>query len=244
MRISIFPVALSLFLFTACNKDSDDPMVDKPVSTSKNKIMPLGASRVEGNRPEYESYRYELWKDLTEGGHTFDFIGTQTDAGNYSNFQGKRFDPDHEGYGGATSGDLLSGIASRLQFDTPDIVLFSSPGGNDALEALPISNAIANINAIIDALQSANPNVTIIIEQLAPGKTSIMTPALRSYMEQLQAEVLIIAQNQTTANSKVIPVDMFTGFTQNMLADDVHYNAAGAQFIAERYYGVLVGELR
>lgn len=244
MKKSIFPIAIALFFFSSCNKESDELTVDKPVSNSKNKIMPLGASRVEGNRPEYESYRYELWKDLVAGGHTFDFIGTQTDAGSYPKINGNSFDPDHEGYGGATSADLLSGINSRLQLDIPDIVLFSSPGGNDALEALPISNAIANINAIIDAIQSANPNVTIIIEQLAPGKNSIMTPALRSYMELLQAEVLVIAQNQSTTNSKVIPVDMYTGFTQNMLADDVHYNAAGAQFIADRYYGVLVGELR
>jgi len=28
------------------------------------------------------------------------------------------------------------------------------------------------------------------------------------------------------------------------LADDVHYNTAGAEFIASRYYEVLVNELR
>jgi lysophospholipase L1-like esterase len=33
---------------------------------------------------------------------------------------------------------------------------------------------------------------------------------------------------------------MATGFTDGMLADDIHYNQAGAAFIAERYYDKLV----
>lgn len=32
---------------------------------------------------------------------------------------------------------------------------------------------------------------------------------------------------------------MFTGFTDGLVADDVHYNGVGAQFIADRYYSVL-----
>jgi lysophospholipase L1-like esterase len=32
---------------------------------------------------------------------------------------------------------------------------------------------------------------------------------------------------------------MFTDFNDNLLADDVHYNQAGAEFIATRYYNKL-----
>ncbi|HAA17415.1 MAG TPA: hypothetical protein DCP28_01060, partial [Cytophagales bacterium] len=45
-------------------------------STSINKIMPLGASRTAGRRPDHDSYRYWLWQDLVANGWTFDFIGT------------------------------------------------------------------------------------------------------------------------------------------------------------------------
>jgi len=65
-------------LFFSCNGDTEEELIDrvpKPVSTSANKILILGASRVEGARPEYESFRYELWKDLVENDLTFDFIG-------------------------------------------------------------------------------------------------------------------------------------------------------------------------
>ena len=69
---------IPLFLFNACNKEYDT--IPAPQSASINKIMPLGASRVEGARPQYESFRYELWKDLKENDWKFDFIGTQSDA--------------------------------------------------------------------------------------------------------------------------------------------------------------------
>ena len=54
-----------------------------------------------------------------------------------------------------------------------------------------------------------------------------------------RADVADIASNMTTANSKIIAIDMYTGFDDSMLADEVHYNEKGAEFIANRYYGEL-----
>lgn len=225
-------------MLNACDENDDEN--PKPQSNSINKILPLGASRVEGARPDYESFRYELWKDLIDGGWTFDFIGTQSDYASYPSYSGNDFDIDHEGRGGWTSGQILSGLEDWLnETESPDIVLFSSPGGNDALEGLPYEEAVENVNDIIDIIQADNPNVTILIEQMAPGQSDIMTPELTEYFEQLQQEILSIAANQTTMSSQVIAIDMFTGFTNSFLADDVHYNEAGAEFIATRYYNVL-----
>lgn len=235
---SILIIGVSILFITACSKDDDTTL--KPQSTSINKILPLGASRVEGARPDFESYRYELWKDLKENDWTFDFIGTQSDNASYPAFSNENFDIDHEGRGGWTSGEILDGLNSWLsETGSPDIVLLSSPGGNDALEGLPYEDAVENINSIIDVLQADNPNVTIIIEQMAPGRTDVMTTELSSYFSQMQQEVLNIATNQSTSTSQVIAVDMFTGFNDSMLADDVHYNQSGAEFIATRYYNEL-----
>lgn len=242
LAVKMIVLGISLMMFNACN--GDDNTSPKPPSTSINKILPLGASRVEGARPEFESFRYELWKDLIEGDWTFDFLGTRSDNASYPSFLGKNFDVDHEGGSGGTSGQILSGIEGWLnETGPPDIVLFSSPGGNDALEGLPYENAVQNINDIIDIIQADNPNVTILIEQMAPGRSDIMTPELTEYFEQLQEEVLNIASNQTTMSSQVIAIDMFTGFEDSFLADDVHYNEAGAEFIASRYYDVLFNVL-
>ena len=241
-KIKLLLIGISLLTFNACNKEDDSS--PKPLSTSINKILALGASRVEGLRPEYESYRYELWKELKENNWIFDFIGTQTDESFYPTFNNMNFDMDHEGRGGWTSGEILDGLDNWLNETGPaDVVLLSSPGGNDALQGLPYSHAVANINSIIDLLQSDNPNVTVVLEQMAPGRTDIMTSELTDFFTQMQQEVLNIATNQTTINSSVIAVDMFTGFNDGFLADDVHYNESGAEFIANRYYDVLINVL-
>ena len=241
-KIKFMVIVLLLLTFNACNQDDDSSTNSQ--SPSINKILALGASRVEGSRPEFESYRYELWKDLKENNWIFDFIGTQTDESSYPTFNDMNFDVDHEGRGGWTSGEILNGLSGWLnQTGSADIVLLSSPGGNDALEGLPYSQAVANINNIVDILQANNPNVKIILEQMAPGRSDIMTSELTEFFTQMQQEVINIAVNKTTTSSTVIAVDMFTGFNDNLLADDVHYNEAGAVFIANRYYSVLINVL-
>ena len=234
---TIFIVSLIL----GCSNDEDSP---KPLSTSINKIMTLGASRVEGSRPDYESFRYNLWKNLIENNWTFDFIGTQSDQASYPSFNGLDFDIDHEGRGGWTSGEILDGLNDWLtETGPPDIVLFSSPGGNDALQELSYSEAVSNISSIIDIIQSNNPNCIIIIEQMAPGRSNIMTSELTYFWNKIQQDVLDISENKTTSTSQVIAIDMFSGFGDNFLADDVHYNEDGAVFIANKYYNALVNLL-
>ena len=101
----------------------------------------------------------------------------------------------------------------------------------------------SNINAIIDILQAHNPNVTIIIEKMAPGDAATMTQFGTTHSASI-AEMDNVAQQQTTSSSDVIVVDMVTGFDAiQFLADEVHYNQAGAIFIASRYYQVLQGVL-
>lgn len=242
---SLFVVLLSFScLLLSCKKD-DTSLQEQPGS-SLNKIMPLGASRVQGARPFFESYRYELWKQLVDGQWDFDYIGTMTDISPYPSYANLSFDTDHEGRGGWTSGQILTNIGGWLEeTGPPDIVLFSSPGGNDILSgSASFDQAVANINEIIDIIQADNPNVTIVIEELAPGMTSIMTQELTANFNLMKAEVVKIASEQTTSTSSVITVDMHTGFGDQFLADDVHYNEAGAKFIADRYYEKLVTILK
>ncbi len=229
---------LIIICFISCNEiGNGNP---KPISSSLNKIMSLGASRVEGERPNFESYRYELWKKLIYNNFTFNFIGTQSDNANYPSYNGFNFDIDHEGRGGWTIGYMLEGLEGLLkQTGSPDFVLLSSPGGNDALEGLSYSDAVSNINSIIEIIQNKNPNITVIIEQLAPGHSEIMTSELTLFWESMQKEVLKISNNKSTPSSQIIPIDMYTGFDDNLLADDVHYNEEGARFISNRYFNIL-----
>ena len=66
-----------------------------------------------------------------------------------------------------------------------------------------------------------------------------MTDEYKLLFAQMKTVIYQIATNQTSTSSKVVVVDMATGFTDDLLADDIHYNKAGAEFIATRYYNAL-----
>jgi hypothetical protein len=245
MKINFSNIPILLFMFFSisfCSKDDESDNTSKCVAIEKGtKIMPLGASRVQGFPGIFESYRYELWKDLVDGAFEFDFVGTNIDLWEYESHKNYCFDNEHEGRSGWTAAQINANIDTWLKsVGDVDIVLFSSPGGNDALGGADFNGIVVNINAIIDKIQAYNPNITIIVEQLAPGKSSFMTNAYKLLFAQMKTVIAQIASSQTTSASKVIVVDMATGFTDDMLADDIHYNKAGAEFIAERYYNKLV----
>lgn len=239
---------LSLILMFAtlgCVNSEEEELTSCQNVLAKTKIMPLGASRVQGARPFFESFRYELWKDLLDANLKVDFIGTQKDNSFYISYKNYCFDNDHEGRSGWTSDQINNQIENWLnQSETPDIVLFSSPGGNDALQGIDIEEILPNINAIIDKIQTHNPNVTILIEQMAPGKSTFMTPELQTAFDKMKSKITEIVAAKTTSTSKFVSVDMTTGFKDEFLADNVHYNSAGAAFIAERYYEKLLPLLK
>ena len=239
----LFFVLFSIcLLLLSCENEAADQQNPPEENTpdSLNKIMPLGASRVQGLTPFFESYRYPLWKALIDGGWDFDFIGTEKEIGSYPSYEGFSFDRDHQGNDGWTSGQILDHLPTALsEVPTPDIVLFSSPGGNDILDELPYEDVLDNVNDIIDFFQDLNPDIVILIEQLAPGKSSFMTPELTAIFDQAVLDVETIAQAQTNDDSQVMPVNMFEGFEDRYLADDIHYNDEGAEFIAQRYYEAL-----
>ena len=243
MKINTLIYIFSTFISFSCVNEEYTTEINSfyTASTSDNKIMPLGASRVDTNRPYFESYRYELWKLLLSSELEFDYVGTQNDSSDYSEYLGETFDVDHEGRGGWTAEGILSEINTWLDnTDIPDIVLFSAPGGNDALGGVDYNTIISNVNSIIDILQERNPNITIIIEKPAPVHSSLMTGYINDYFVQLENDIEDLCLNQTTSYSQVTYVDMFTDFIDDYLADDLHYNQDGAQFIANKYYEVLI----
>ena len=193
-----------------------------------------------GDDDGYESYRYELWKKCISNNYTIDFIGMQYDDGNYPDFNGSSFDRDHEGIGGIETEGVLDNIDEVLQQVNDFNIVLLCIGGNDLLNGIDDpQTAIDNIHLIIDAIQNAHPDVTIFIEKIAPGNNEIMTPEFQLKLDEFNQLIAALAPIQTNANSNVIAVDMYTGFTENLLADDVHYNQEGALFIAERYFNAI-----
>ena len=192
----------------------------------------------ERENDSYESYRYELWKNLVDNNYNFDFVGRQKDYGNYEEYLGQEFDNDHEGAGGYESEDVLDDIDDILAaISSPDIILLSI-GGNDLLDGgNPPSEPIENIVKLVEKLQTHNSNITIFLEEIAPANSETMTSSLTTNLNEFNSQINSIANTLTTNTSKVIALDMNTNFDESYLADDVHYNIAGAKFIADIYFG-------
>ncbi len=234
------PIILLFIVCLSCDEEIISPIETDGQSLS---ILPLGDSRVEGARPAYESYRYELWKLLVEKGWEFDLVGTRKDPADYPRFQSKTFDTDHMGTGGATTEDILQQIQEQItDQNAPEVVLLGI-GGNDLTGGRSASETLVTIGQIIDFLQEKNPSITILLEQIAPGTTAFMETQLQGTFDSFNQGIPDIASRQTEGNSQVLAVNMASDWEDQYMADEVHYNEAGARVVAERYMGVLEGVL-
>ena len=196
----------------------------------------LNSCKKDSDEEGYESYRYELWKKCIQNNYEIDFVGQQYDDGTYPNFMGQSFDRDHEGIGGIETEDVLNNIEEVLsQTNNLDAVLLCV-GGSDLLNGDDPQTAIDNIGLIIDEIQNIFPSIIIYLEQIAPGNNEIMTNDFQQKLTEFNGLIYNIATDYSNQNSTVMAIDMSTNFTENLLADDVHYNLEGAVFIAEQYY--------
>ena len=196
----------------------------------------LSSCKKDSDEEGYESYRYELWKKCIQNNYEIDFVGQQYDDGTYPNFMGQSFDRDHEGIGGIETEDVLNNIEEVLsQTNNLDAVLLCV-GGSDLLNGDDPQTAIDNIGLIIDEIQNIFPSIIIYLEQIAPGNNEIMTNDFQQKLTEFNGLIYNIATDYSNQNSTVMAIDMSTNFTENFLADDVHYNQNGAVFIAEQYY--------
>ena len=218
-----------------CEKGAD-PTPNGGDPNTTNKILNVGDSRVAGARPEFESYRYELWKNMIAGDWSVDFIGPLQDDASYPAFMGLAFDRDHAGVGGFQTIDILREMETITGImDTPSIILMDI-GGNDLLGGRPVDETIANINTIIDQFQEIYPDAILAIEQIAPGMTGIMTSQILQSFTAFNQKIMEVSNQQSNANQTVIAVDMAAGWSDEYLADDLHYNEKGAKVVADRYY--------
>lgn len=240
IKTAIFILVACIGL-VACEKEATINL--PPVQENVLSILPLGDSRVEGGRPDFESYRYELWKNLIANDWSIDFVGTRTDEGNYPNFNNQAFDTDHEGTGGAQTNDILETLAKIGTDNIPQIVLLGIGGNDLTVGKKTVAATIDNVNQIIEVLQNGNANVTIFLEQIAPGHSDYMTEELLRPFNQFNEQIIAVGNAKTTANSKVITINMAKDWSDDYMADEVHYNEAGAKVVADRYFEMMAANL-
>ena len=228
-------ILLFLFSFISCIEDTNE---EEPPAYEIN-ILPIGDSRVQGNRPNHESYRFELWKNFMDNNWTVNFIGPNIDTSEYPTIDGEEFDNEHAAIGGSTTKSTLSRLQEILDHsEMPDVILLGI-GGVDLLQETSVEDAIINIHAIIDILQNHNPEITIFMEQIAPGKSYLYTDENLAIFNNFNESIMTVATERNTEDSQVVAIDMATGWYDVLLADDVHYNSLGAKVVADKYFSAI-----
>ena len=120
---------------------------------------------------------------------------------------------------------------------TADIALIHI-GTNDADSTQEqVAAARKNIGESITVLRSKNPRVLVLLAKLITG------------WKKINGQIDAICREWNTKESRVVAVDMTTGFINDpkmegtMTYDHVHPNKAGQLFMMERWYKAIVQNL-
>jgi lysophospholipase L1-like esterase len=207
-------------------------------------ILPYGDSVTTFGADPESSYRYWLWKDLSDAGFNFSIIGTRSgvENGSPANSWPQEAYSGHEGW---TSSDAaLSANLSPVARKAPNIVLLDF-GSNDILAGIDLSTTEANLETIIQAFAAANPSVTILLAVPTGFVTDPGLPARerskeRGQQSKLAGVVSRVASTEKKTGINVIKVNLFGGFNpQKDTVDGAHPNVQGEQKIARKYFQAL-----
>ncbi len=193
-------------------------------STQIVKIMVVGSSNELGT-----CWRAFLWRELHANNITnFAFVGEENTGPDCAV-------PGYDMHVQAQSGIIISNLpastyAGWFKANPPDIILMHF-GGADLLANMPIPPVIAAYSTALAQARLVNPNVILLIAQHTPeGKDTVVT---------LNADIAVWAPQNSTSQSPVIAVDLYTGLLPSDFSDGVHLNEAGSQIVADRWYAAL-----
>ena len=157
------------------------------LATDLGEILFLGDSITHGAGYEFfpsanfDSYRYEFWKDLVDpppipnSAETFEFefefVGSQDSFFGFDrtlpDHNGHSFPNIHEGHFGWTATQIRDNLDGWMVDYDADLV-FIHLATNDLKAPLSIAPSITRIGEVIDKLQNDNPNVTVLVAQILP----------------------------------------------------------------------------
>ncbi|WFE30336.1 cellulose binding domain-containing protein [Solwaraspora sp. WMMD791] len=189
------------------------------------RVMPLGDSITDGfNVPG--GYRIDLWQKFQAGGHSVDFVGSQ------SNGPASLPDRNHQGHSGWRIDQIDANIVNWLRASNPQTILLHI-GTNDITQNRDLPNAPNRLAALIDKITTNAPDAYLFVATIIPAGFS--DAQIRSF----NAAIPQIVQSRANAGRKVYLVNMYAALTTADLADGVHPNATGYSKMATAWYNAL-----
>lgn len=195
------------------------------------RIMPLGDSLTRGVGDPYgRGYRMALAQYLRAAGVRTNFVGSQHRGEPVS---AVIRDPDHEGHGGYTIGELQRYAASWVRAARPDVVLLMA-GTNDMIQDVAPATAPARLARLIRTVRAARPGVVVFVSRL-PG-VHAAEPAVQRRINAFNVQVArLVAGTRGVYLVDNSDIAAITNYDM-MLWDRHHPNEYGYQRIAYRFY--------
>jgi lysophospholipase L1-like esterase len=215
------------------------------VEADAQTILPYGDSVTTFGADPESSYRYWLYKDLTDAGFNFSIIGTRSgvEDGAPANPWPEEGYSGHEGWSSVDASDPAN--LNPVVALSPDIVLLDF-GSNDILQGLDLTATTeVNLETIIQAFANQNSSVTILIAKptgFVPDPAASKQEQRREKSQQSKLAGIVgrVAKTEKKAGINVIAVDQKGGFNvKRNTIDGSHPNVLGEQKIANKYFKAL-----
>lgn len=150
-------------------------------------------------------------------------------------------DQDHEGRYSALLEQMASAATNVAEVNQPHVVMFL--GAHDICDYG--SGAVANVQRhlpiIIDDIRAVDANVHFLLGQIYPFEASTCDPNTLNIIPDFNAKIAEVAATRDTPESRVIPVDHYSGFDLGSMYDGgaTHANRQGEMFIANNWFEAL-----
>lgn len=195
------------------------------VFTDTASILVLGSSNELGS-----CWRAFLQQRLHDAGiDNFDFVGGVSEGPDCG---AVAYDKDLQAQGGTIVTNLSADtFADWFSTYDPDLVL-AHFGGADLLSNMPVAGIIEGYSRALEQARLVNPRIHFLMAQ--------HTPQDPGAVEELNAATVTWATENTTLESPVIAVDLYTGLDLDLdFSDRVHLNDLGSEKVADRWFEVL-----
>ncbi len=201
---------------------------------ASDKIMPLGDSitwdwhyddnRVDSQRSGYRNY---LWYKLKDAGFDVNFVGSRHNGGAVT----PDFDGNNEGYTGYTTHQIGSLVYSKLQKNSPDIILLHI-GTNDWTSSSPsdMSGIEKILNEIDRYERNYNKHIKVILARI------VYLPKAGNWVPQFNNSIDAMAKRRINNGDDIVVVNM-EGISN--LIDGIHPNNTGYEKMAKIWFNAL-----
>ena len=206
------------------------------------KILNLGNSITHGEQG-FDSYRRRLAQKLDSANIAYDMVGSMNTVFNNMPHLNEDFDTDHEGHWAWRADEIINGrtgqgkLSEWIQYYDIDFVLMRI-GTNDLIQGQTNENILDELEQIITILRVKNPKVVVFLSNFTPNSYPNNDKIIP-----FNALLPDFVRGISTANSPVILVDQYTGFSLADNYDGIHPNLVGEEKMAQKWLEAIVDYL-